>query len=410
MVPPDSLQHHDLDGASPQFHEQQTASEPLSYRSTPFPQGTGSAQEGPQEAAAQSSEELRPRAPALQKLHHLNRSSPDFHNQFCGVLYEQEYIQCAQNVEGDDLVWLVDYLNKALDRLDPSSAASRKCLRELRSICGTRAILPASYTLSAGLLKFDANPFASGGYGDVYLGTLGGSKVCARRMRLYHDRSDDNRRLTKIFYREAITWKRLTHPNIVPLLGLTIAPLQLISSWMPGGTLREYIGKHPDSDRPGLLSDVAKGLCYLHSRDVIHGGIKGANILVDDSGHARIADFSEAILAKDEDSVGDDSGVPDHSPRWTAPEVLNKGAYNKAADIFSFAMTMIEVFTGAVPFRNYVSATVIATIIQGKRPPRPTCPTFTDNLWTLMQRCWDHDPLLRPEASEVLEILVTPVP
>jgi serine/threonine protein kinase len=48
-------------------------------------------------------------------------------------------------------------------------------------------------------------------------------------------------------------WKRLTHPNIVPLLGTTIAPFQLISNWMPGGDLLEYIKKNPDTYRLGLV-------------------------------------------------------------------------------------------------------------------------------------------------------------
>jgi len=43
-------------------------------------------------------------------------------------------------------------------------------------------------------------------------------------------------------------WKRLTHPNILPLLGVTIAPLQLISNWMSGGDLPEYIEKHSNAD------------------------------------------------------------------------------------------------------------------------------------------------------------------
>ena len=48
-------------------------------------------------------------------------------------------------------------------------------------------------------------------------------------------------------------------------------------------------------------------------------------------------------------------------------------------------------------------------IAQGKRPPRPTHPTFTENLWTLMQHCWDHDPHLRPEVSEASQVLLTPL-
>jgi hypothetical protein len=48
-------------------------------------------------------------------------------------------------------------------------------------------------------------------------------------------------------------WKRLTHPNIVPLLGVTLEPLQLISVWMSGGELREYITHHPGTDRLRLV-------------------------------------------------------------------------------------------------------------------------------------------------------------
>ena len=50
---------------------------------------------------------------------------------------------------------------------------------------------------------------------------------------------------------------------------------------------------------------------------------------------------------------------------------------------------------------------MLATV-QGERPPRPTHPTFTENLWKLIQRCWDQDPHLRPEASEILQVLTTP--
>jgi len=46
-------------------------------------------------------------------------------------------------------------------------------------------------------------------------------------------------------------------------------------------------------------------------------------------------------------------------------------------------------------------------IMQDKRPPRPIHPTFTEDLWELMQRCWDREPNLRPEISEALRILLT---
>ena len=51
-------------------------------------------------------------------------------------------------------------------------------------------------------------------------------------------------------------WKRLEHKNIVPLLGITPTPLQLISDWMPGGDLTEYIKNNPGVDRPDLVGTL----------------------------------------------------------------------------------------------------------------------------------------------------------
>ena len=48
-------------------------------------------------------------------------------------------------------------------------------------------------------------------------------------------------------------WKHLTHPNVVPLLGITSSPLQLVSEWMPGGGLTEYVKRNPKADRLELV-------------------------------------------------------------------------------------------------------------------------------------------------------------
>ena len=138
---------------------------------------------------------------ALRQLRHLDRSSPKFHDQLSNVLNGESYQRSVPNLGGNELVSLVDYLDKvccpvfllrsppdpveALDSLDPASPVFRKCLRELRNICGTRLILPTSHTLSASLLNIDSQPIASGGPGDVYEGTFNGSKVCVKRVRVY---------------------------------------------------------------------------------------------------------------------------------------------------------------------------------------------------------------------------------
>jgi hypothetical protein len=160
---------------------------------------------------------------------------------------------------------------QALDGLD--TPAPWEYLHELWSIYGTKTTLATSYILPLLLPTVGSLPLASGVYGDVYEGRLDGSKVCVKRIRAYNQ--EIQQKVTKTFCRGAAGWKNLSHPNIVPLLGITTTPFQLVSNWMPGGDLPEYIGKHPDADRPQLLTDVAKGLYYLHSRDVTHGDLKG---------------------------------------------------------------------------------------------------------------------------------------
>ena len=146
---------------------------------------------------------------------------------------------------------------------------------------------------------------------------------------------------------------------------------------------------------------------------------------MDDSGRVRITDFGLATTPQG--SAPKRGFLDDHNARWTAPEILHdSGACSKEADVFAFAMVMIEVryggivmrrtlvycrsaptqvFTGAVPFdKSPLTAAVIA-IMKGDRPPRPTNPACSDKLWMMMQRCWDQKPHLRPEVSEVFQVL-----
>ena len=153
-----------------------------------------------------------PNSTVLRQLHRFDTSSPTFHDQLSNVLSGEEYERSVRNIEDNDLVLLVDYLDKvrrriafpyspfkpvqALDMLDPASSCFQECLRELRNICGTRMILPSSCTVSSSFLNTGLHPVTSWGPGDLYEGTFDGSKVCVKRVQVYS--KDGPEKATKV--------------------------------------------------------------------------------------------------------------------------------------------------------------------------------------------------------------------
>lgn len=67
----------------------------------------------------------------------------------------------------------------------------------------------------------------------------------------------------------------------------------------------------------------------------------------------------------------------------------------------------MEVFTGTVPFSDFQAITAVVKITEGERPPRPINPTLTDDVWALIQGCWDEDPQSRPGMRGVLKDLAS---
>ena len=63
-------------------------------------------------------------------------------------------------------------------------------------------------------------------------------------------------------------WKRISHPNIVPFLGVSKAPapLSMVSEWMPNGNVRDYVRKNPDTSRLQLVRRLVFGKVALGSR------------------------------------------------------------------------------------------------------------------------------------------------
>ncbi|GBM00425.1 Serine/threonine-protein kinase 3 [Araneus ventricosus] len=149
-----------------------------------------------------------------------------------------------------------------------------------------------------------------------------------------------------------------------------------------------------------VLNDILKGLEYLHYRRKIHRDIKAGNILLNNEGHAKLADFGVAgqltdTMAKRNTVIG--------TPYWMAPEVIQEIGYDCVADIWSLGITALEIAEGKPPYGDIHPMRAIFMI-----PAKPP-PSFREpDLWStefidFVSRCLVKNPDERATATELLQ-------
>ncbi|CAE6444971.1 unnamed protein product [Rhizoctonia solani] len=255
------------------------------------------------------------------------------------------------------------------------------------------------------------SPVAGGGFGDIYRGVLNnGAEVSLKCVRLEVELDDGGQRKIKDAARELYIWSKCKHPNVLELLGVTQHRNQLamVSPWMENGHLTRFLVAHPETNRYELCAQIADGVSYLHQENVTHGDIKGANILVSKDHAPKITDFGTASRIDCTLKFTETSRSQHMSVNWTAPEIINEAVDKSTpeADVFSLGMTILEVFTGTVPFPGMHTAAVMMKIVNGIHPARPEkhIPTGDDQadlLWSLLVDCWAFRPEDRPTAADV---------
>ena len=172
--------------------------------------------------------------------------------------------------------------------------------------------------------------------------------------------------------------------------------------------------------RRQLQRDVAAGLVYLHSRDILHGDLAARNILLrrhDDRVTACVSDFGLANqLQQGINTMAVERSVP---VRWSAPEVVLAHAthgqvsvYKRPSDVWSYGVILYELHSyGALPYADIAppnatrSNEVIIDHVVHKRGilPQPhDCPAPD---YAIMVRCWTYAPEQRPTMAEVLDQL-----
>ncbi|XP_061818952.1 LIM domain kinase 1-like [Nerophis lumbriciformis] len=236
----------------------------------------------------------------------------------------------------------------------------------------------------------------------------------------------------KTFLKEVKVMRCLDHPNVLKFIGLFYKDkrLHIVSEFIQGGTLRDTIIKMDKnfswSLRVSYAKDIAAGMAYLHSMNVIHRDLNSPNCLVKENQSVVVADFGLARLVMEEKNrsrtsslesspKGGRSGLrkPDRkkrytvvgNPYWMAPEMIHGQIYDERVDVFSFGIMICEIIgrVSADPDflpRNKDFGLNVAAFIEQYQPAQ--CPlTFLP----LAALCCELDSDKRPSFSKLEEWL-----
>ncbi|KAH7460631.1 Kinase D-interacting substrate of 220 kDa [Phytophthora ramorum] len=269
------------------------------------------------------------------------------------------------------------------------------------------------------------NPLGRGGFGGVFRGKWLDSDVVVKILlgegedmdvpkysfALSIGRSAPKRKeLLTMFRREVDIWFGFSHPHVVRLFGAChVGRPFFVCEYATNGTLVSYLAKHPDQ-MWAKLYEAALGVQYLHARGVLHGDLKGNNIVIGSDRKTKVTDFGLS-------SITSDDGNPRTSAaaHWMAPEYFlgEKARPSCASDVYSLGMCVVEalrvveaVQSGeedlqrCLPWGVLDNDVVKHHVKQKKLPSRPA--TCDDAQWQLVKRMCVFDPDNRMKISTVV--------
>ncbi|KAF9263062.1 kinase-like protein [Marasmius fiardii PR-910] len=261
-----------------------------------------------------------------------------------------------------------------------------------------------------GVEKLGKYPVGGGAFGDVWQGKVGEQLVCLKMIRVFNP-SDVNH-ILKDYMQEAILWRQLNHPNVLPFMGIFFSDMDqkqlcLVSPWMERGNLVDFLKTSQDLIDLDLLAyDVACGLSHLHAKNIVHGDLKAVNILITPDLRACITDFGLSRVSATQMLLSETSRSKG-TMRWLSPELMRPGPRcvpSSQSDVYAYACVCYEIFTGNVPFYEVFEAAIVFTVlIDRQHPTRPTeCSKLSDSMWDMMLSCWNEIPSSRPTMVDVL--------
>ena len=207
---------------------------------------------------------------------------------------------------------------------------------------------------------------------------------------------------------EVALMRRLKHPNIVSYLGTERTREDVFTIFMeyvPGGSIHSLLqrfGSFGETVIQKYTRQILLGLEYLHRHQIMHRDIKGANILVDNQGCVKLADFGASKRLAEIVTVDGVHKSIRGTPYWMAPEVIKQTGHGRQADIWSVGCTILEMATGKPPFSEFGSqVSALFHIASGTGPP-PIPEFLSAEAHDFLILCFNRVPRDRPNASRLL--------
>uniref|UniRef100_A0A0E0M573 Protein kinase domain-containing protein n=1 Tax=Oryza punctata TaxID=4537 RepID=A0A0E0M573_ORYPU len=179
---------------------------------------------------------------------------------------------------------------------------------------------------------------------------------------------------------------------------------QLFLEFAPGGSLADVVARNG-----GLLdenavreyaADVLRGLDYLHGKLVVHGDVKGSNVVVGADGRAKLSDFGCARVVT---PGGSKQPVLGGTPAFMAPEVARGEEQGLAADVWALGCTVIEMATGHAPWSDMDNVLAMLHKI-GYTDAVPDMPRWlSPEAKDFLRRCLQRRAVDRPTAAQLLQ-------